>query len=77
MSNKVLPRLYNQPEAIGRMIRRRRAARERRLDKVALASEYIQYLHHEMLFESSLKEYASNLEPVFMNTAAWGKEARS
>ena len=66
-----MPRMYRQPEAIGRMIRRRRAARERRMDKVAYATETIRDLQAERLFERSLTGLGA--EQVFDDFASWGE----
>jgi hypothetical protein len=70
--NKVMPRMRNQPEAVGRMIRRRRAARERRHDKLGYAIESIKDLHTERVFERSLRKYG--IEPVFEDISSWGKQ---
>jgi hypothetical protein len=64
--------MRNQPEAIGRMIRRRRAARERRQDKNAYAMECLRDIQSERTFERFLQSYG--IEPVFEDIASWGKQ---
>ncbi|KAF4593341.1 hypothetical protein AB1N83_010168 [Pleurotus pulmonarius] len=73
LSNRPLPRLKPQPLAITMMIKRRRAARERRALKLIVVNEWIDDLRREREFEEGLKKYANtSFEPVY--TGPEGKD---
>ncbi len=73
LSNRPLPRLKPQPLAITMMIKRRRAARERRALKLIVVNEWIDDLRREREFEEGLKKYANTpFEPVY--TGPGGKD---
>ncbi|KAF7430485.1 hypothetical protein PC9H_006193 [Pleurotus ostreatus] len=66
LSNRPLPRLKPQPLAITMMIKRRRAARERRALKLMAVNEWIDDLRREREFEDGLKKHATaSFDPVY------------
>lgn len=67
--NRVMPRMRNQPEAIGRMMRKRKVARTRRREKMMVAQEALQDLSLEQQFERLLGRQVST--PCYEDTYSW------
>jgi len=67
--------MRNQPEAVGRMIRRRKAARERRRDKMEIAISHLKTLEVEREFERSLVRFG--VERVFEDRESWEEPIRA
>jgi hypothetical protein len=64
-----MPRMRRQPEEIGRMIRKRRKARQYRRIKQLMSNQAVEDLRLEQQFEQSLGREV--LDPVFEDLSSW------